>query len=200
MQTRFFSRRKETAAGILFTLAAILAVSGILSLFPKQTPQTPEIEETIQLTGQETAEVFSIANTEAACDLFQNFIAPVSGPITSDYGYRSDPFSGETSYHRGVDIGVKKGTEVQAAEAGTVIASVYNSIGGNYVLLSHENGTQSYYGHLQTRLVSKGDTVAQGDVIGLSGDTGMVTGPHLHFQLTYNDRTVDPLRYIEIAG
>jgi murein DD-endopeptidase MepM/ murein hydrolase activator NlpD len=98
-----------------------------------------------------------------------------------------------------VDIAVPAGTEVRAAAGGTVTASTYGSVGGNYVIITHENGTQSYYGHLQTRTVSKGDSVERGQIIGLSGATGKVTGAHLHFQLTYNDRTVDPQKYVDLT-
>lgn len=185
---------------LLFTVAAMIAVTGIFALMPtpqRDLPASVWIEEN-GISSDGTVRVLSAEPEQPDAAVFAGFTAPLSGVITSEYGYRTDPFSKQISYHKGVDIGVAEGTEVRAAWAGTVVASAYNSVGGNYVTVDHGNGKKSYYGHLQTRTVSVGDQVAQGQIIGLSGKTGQVTGPHLHFQLIYRDRTVDPTRYIRI--
>jgi murein DD-endopeptidase MepM/ murein hydrolase activator NlpD len=197
VKTKRSAQRADFFTLILITLAAMIAVTGIAALLPDKTA-VPAQGNSVEDTTIEYLEVFAPNEGTIMTAAFTGFSAPVSGIITSNYGYRSDPFTSETTLHRGVDIAVREGTEVKAVYRGTVVESAYNSVGGNYIILDHGNGTQSYYGHLRTRIVSRGDTVAQGDVIGLSGKTGMVTGPHLHFQLSYNDRSVDPLNYIEI--
>ena len=192
------SRQLKEATGIsLLLFCAMIAVTGIASLIPPQPEDTPS-EETEILLKEDS--ILVIAPQEETATVFAEFDPPLQGVITSAYGYRNDPFSGNISYHKGVDVAVPEGTEVRAASGGTVTASAYNSVGGNYVKITHDNGTESYYGHLQTRIVAKGDTVERGDVIGLSGSTGKVTGPHLHFQLSYNERTVDPQKYLDLAA
>ncbi|MBQ4323086.1 MAG: M23 family metallopeptidase [Clostridia bacterium] len=189
--------KKEIITLTLILFAAMTACTGILGLIPTAAAVETGRPET---SFPVTEEVFSVLPEESASTLFSAFLPPLQGKITSSYGYRTDPFSGETSFHRGVDIAVPSGSEVKASCGGTVKASAYSDIGGNYIILSHENGTESYYGHLQKRIVAKGDTVEQGQIIGLSGATGKVTGAHLHFQLTYNGRTVDPTRYLGLSS
>jgi len=187
--------RNQTLITTLLLFAGLLTVTGVLSMLPRETKNVEE-----QKTESAAEEVFlEIQIQEDAVSVFRSFAPPLQGIVTSAYGYRQDPFSGNVSFHKGVDIAVPEGTEVAAAENGTVKRAAYNGIGGNFIIVSHENGTESYYGHLQTRIVSEGDLVAKGDIIGLSGKTGRVTGPHLHFQLTYHDRTVDPQRYLNLS-
>lgn len=197
MKTKRTQQLKQAAVMTLLLFAAMVAVTGIAGLIPLEQNTEPAVKTEEPAGAQE---VFAILPQEETTTVFAGFEAPLQGVITSAYGYRNDPFSGNVSYHKGVDVAVPSGTEVRAVANGTVTASAYNSIGGNYVILTHENGTQSYYGHLQTRTVAKGDTVQQGDIIGLSGATGKVTGPHLHFQLSYNERTVDPQKYLDLAS
>jgi murein DD-endopeptidase MepM/ murein hydrolase activator NlpD len=123
--------------------------------------------------------------------------APDSHYLTSYFGWRIHPIYGYEKYHSGIDIGASYGTNVLAADGGTVIISDYDAGGyGNYVVISHGNGLTTLYGHMSTVYVSAGDTVSQGDVIGLVGSTGASTGPHLHFEVAiYGERT-DPLNYV----
>ena len=200
MKSSGFLFPEQTAQAFLLLTAGMLAILGMTGLVNSEkaaelTAEAPAFESDAPLSE----EVFSVLPEEVASSVFSEFQAPLTGRISSRYGYRSDPFTGETKHHRGVDIAVPAGTEVRAAAGGTVTASTYGSVGGNYVIITHENGTQSYYGHLQTRTVSKGDSVERGQIIGLSGATGKVTGAHLHFQLTYNDRTVDPQKYVDLT-
>lgn len=193
------NRKHDGLFAFIITLAAVAALTGIGLILPGKDLSLPTETGIREEVFVPPAAEISAEPEEAAANVFVGFTAPLSGIITSPYGYRTDPFSGQTSYHRGVDIGVKEGTDVLACAAGKVTVSEFNSVGGNYVIIDHGGGQKSYYGHLQTRLVSAGDDVAHGQVIGLSGATGMVTGPHLHFQLFYRDRTVDPTRYVSIV-
>lgn len=109
------------------------------------------------------------------------------GYITSYFGYRADPFTGQTKYHSGVDIAVNTGTNVYASGAGKVYYTGYDEGGyGYYVMIDHGNGLITLYGHLSKIKVSTGQTVSKGQVIALSGSTGRSTGPHLHAELRIN--------------
>lgn len=189
---------KQSLILTLLLFAATAAVTGITGLMPKG-----DISESVEHKTEEPIyeeEVFAVLPEQTTVTVFSDFLSPLTGSISSKYGYRKDPFSGQTKYHKGVDIAVPSGTEVKAAQEGVVTASGYNSVGGNYIVVDHGNDVESYYGHLQTRTVSVGDSVERGQVIGLSGKTGKVTGPHLHFQLIYHNRTVDPERYLDLAS
>ena len=97
--------------------------------------------------------------------------------------------------HTGLDISAPKDTPVLAAAAGAVTASGYDSKNGNYVLLSHGDGLETYYAHLTESSVKPGDTVTQGQTIGTVGSTGQSTGPHLHFEVRQDEGCQDPLNY-----
>jgi murein DD-endopeptidase MepM/ murein hydrolase activator NlpD len=126
------------------------------------------------------------------------FIYPVSGRITSRFGDRNDPFTGVVRAHNGIDIANNTGTPIAAAMAGDVASAGFNANYGNYVIIKH-TGTvyQTLYGHLSKILVSRGQTVRQGQTIGLLGNTGYSTGPHLHFSVFKNGEAVDPLKYLK---
>ncbi|MBN2873603.1 MAG: M23 family metallopeptidase [Spirochaetales bacterium] len=127
---------------------------------------------------------------EISGDLFS---WPVRGWITSWYGWRNDPFSGARSFHTGIDIGASRGTPVRAAMEGVVAATGYSSVSGNYVLLRHHSGYTSLYAHLDRIDVRSGRSVTQSTVLGALGSTGYSTGPHLHFTVSKNGRTLNPM-------
>jgi murein DD-endopeptidase MepM/ murein hydrolase activator NlpD len=114
------------------------------------------------------------------------FLRPVAGWLSSRFGYRRDPFSDAMHYHRGVDLAAPLGSAVRAALDGKVVAVSYDSVLGNYVLLRHQIGYSSLYGHLQQVLVRPGASVSRGQKIGTVGSTGKSTGPHLHFEVRKN--------------
>lgn len=121
---------------------------------------------------------------------------PTVGTLTSRFGYRRDPITGETRYHSGNDIANSVGTAIWAAGKGEVISAGYSGDYGNCILIDHGNGLVTRYGHLSQILVSVGDTVGKGDKIALMGATGRVTGPHLHFEVLLNGERVSPDDYI----
>lgn len=132
---------------------------------------------------------------------FADACLPVNSTLNSGFGYRSNPFNdAEVVLHRGVDIKAADGTEVKCALSGTVKETGFNDIGGNYVRIEHPNGFVTYYGHLMQALVKEGESVERGQVIALSGHTGNVTGAHLHFQIEYGERYVDPEVYFTFNG
>ncbi|MCI8486791.1 MAG: M23 family metallopeptidase [Clostridia bacterium] len=120
-----------------------------------------------------------------------NFITPTTGTITSRFGVRS------RDNHKGIDIGAPKGTPIKASASGTVIHSGNRNDGyGNYIILSHGNGVQTYYAHCSQLLVSKGESVQQGQIIAKVGSTGISTGNHLHFEVRVNGVAQNPQNYV----
>ncbi len=125
------------------------------------------------------------------------YIKPISGGrLTSGFGKRSRPTKGASSYHKGVDWATPKGTPVYASCGGTVAKAGWGSGYGYVVYINHPDGRQTRYGHLSKILVSDGQTVKQGDKIALSGNTGVSTGPHVHFEILINGSQVNPLNYL----
>jgi murein DD-endopeptidase MepM/ murein hydrolase activator NlpD len=117
--------------------------------------------------------------------------------ITSSFGYRSDPFEGVSAYHSGIDIAGSIGDPVYAAMDGEVTASEQMGARGKYIIIKHANGLETWYMHLNGMLVSVGDKVTKGQQIGMLGNTGRSTGPHLHFQVVKQNKAVNPLGYVK---
>lgn len=121
----------------------------------------------------------------------------VSRRITSPMGSRNTGIPGASTNHKGVDIGgVGYTTNVLATKAGVVITSKLSSSYGNYVVISHGPGNTTLYAHMSSRAVKEGDTVTQGQVIGVTGNTGISRGAHLHYEITENGSRVNPLDYL----
>ena len=118
--------------------------------------------------------------------------------LTSSYGYRVHPITGNYSFHNGVDLAAGQGTPIYATKSGVVSTATYNYAYGYYVVVNHLDGYSSLYGHMTHYTVSEGEYVDRGEVIGYVGSTGYSTGPHLHFTIYYNGNTVNPMNYISI--
>ena len=119
--------------------------------------------------------------------------------FTSPFGYRIHPISGTKKFHYGVDLAAPTGRPIYATRAGTVSTAAYQAGGaGNYVQINHGDGYKSIYMHMTHYVVSRGQYVSQGQVIGYCGSTGGSTGPHLHFGISYNGTYVNPANYIRI--
>ena len=118
------------------------------------------------------------------------------GWISSNFGLRTDPFTGEQAFHRGLDFVIPVGTPVHATADG-VVRSVQQQRGfGRVVKIDHGNGLTTVYAHLDKALVKKGDTIQRGDVIARSGNTGRSSAPHLHYEVRIGDRPVNPAAYV----
>ena len=125
------------------------------------------------------------------------YIKPLSGGrITSRFGPRKAPTKGASTYHKGVDYATPTGTTIVASCGGVVTKAGWASGYGYVVMIQHSDGRQTRYGHLSKVLVSAGQTVSQGQKIALSGNTGVSTGPHLHFEILIGGRQVNPLDYL----
>ncbi|MCF6246779.1 MAG: M23 family metallopeptidase [Desulfobacula sp.] len=123
-------------------------------------------------------------------------IKPVNGWITSRFGYRTSPFTDRKEFHSGLDIANKSGTKVIATANGIVSFAARKMYIGNMIIIDHGHGRVSKFGHLKKALVKQGQKVKRGDVIGLLGNTGRSTGPHVHYEIKINGTPVNPLKYI----
>ena len=128
-----------------------------------------------------------------------DYCTPVMGTLTSDFGYREHPVEGEERFHYGLDIGAASGTEIGCFAGGTVTAVGESSSYGKYLTVSHPGGFSTLYAHCSKILASSGDTVQEGQAIALVGQTGVATGPHLHFELHQGSQYLNPIYYVSLA-
>jgi murein DD-endopeptidase MepM/ murein hydrolase activator NlpD len=121
---------------------------------------------------------------------------PVDGIISSDFGWREDPFDKKIRFHAGIDIAVPVNTPVKSFMDGEVVFAGWKKGYGNFIEIQHPNGLISKYGHNSKLLVKKGDRINSGTVICMSGSTGRSTGPHLHFEINKNNKAIDPKKML----
>lgn len=112
--------------------------------------------------------------------------------ITSRFGYRTNPVSGNYGFHTGLDLAAEEGTPIAASFYGEVVKTGESDVWGKYVLMRHSESFETYYCHMSEIYVNEGDVIRQGETIGLVGSTGWSTGPHLHFEVRINGIRVDP--------
>ena len=126
-----------------------------------------------------------------------SWVMPTAGRLTSPFGMRKHPVLGINRMHNGIDLAAAEGTPIYATRAGKVTTCAYQSGGaGNYVSINHLDGFSSIYMHMTHYVVSAGQSVSQGQLIGYVGNTGLSTGPHLHFGISYAGTYVNPLAYV----
>ncbi len=123
-------------------------------------------------------------------------IWPTAGWLSSRFGKRISPFTGHLKMHQGIDVATRHGTPIIAPAAGVVSYYRFNGGYGRYLKLDHGFGTVTHYGHLSKAAVKVGQKVKRGDVIAYVGNTGLSTGPHLHYEVVVNKISIDPMKYI----
>lgn len=179
-----------------------------LLVYESAAPEAlPEVWESCLMPEEEViddtpATEFEIPSPDQVDETVYNLGFKYKGPlkslvVTSDFGYRDHPIDGNTKFHYGVDYKASTGTPVYAFAAGTVAEIGTNSIYGKYVKISHSGGYLSFYGHLSSIKVKKGQKVKLSDLIGLAGSTGLATGSHLHFEIRLNDKILNPMQYLK---
>ena len=151
--------------------------------------------------NEEQKEIYALYNETHG--LTQQFYTPLNlywySYVSSYYGYRINPVTGQEQFHRGVDIAVPTGTTVLAAMDGMVTTATYDASYGNYVVIEDSNGYCTKYAHMDTLSVSAGQTVTHGTTIGTTGNTGSSTGSHLHIECLYNGEYYNPLFYFDVG-
>jgi murein DD-endopeptidase MepM/ murein hydrolase activator NlpD len=158
---------------------------------PVRSQRTLHLETQRALLGKASALLASYTPPKPS----DSYIWPLSGRLTSYYGRRNISVNGNT-FHAGLDIAAKTGTPVAASRPGTVTKASWGGSYGYVVYIDHGDGSQSRYAHQSQLAVRVGQYVNQGDVVGYVGSTGASTGPHLHFEIRFDGRSVDPLGYL----
>lgn len=145
------------------------------------------------------SETSHVDAAEARLPAFLEAFATPPGAVTSSFGWRRDPLHGHVRFHRGVDIRAAYAQEIQAAAVGRVVFSGVQGGYGTTVLVEHEGGVQTRYAHLSAALVSAGDLIERGQILGRAGNSGRATGTHLHFEVIAHGHHVDPQQW-EVAS
>ena len=162
---------------------------------PQTTAPETEVSDSGSAAGDTSSD--SSAGTSTAGVPTGSYIWPCAGGyISSHFGGRNAPTAGASTNHKGVDIAASAGSNIYAADGGTVVTVSYSTARGNYIVVSHGNGMSTLYQHCSAIYASVGQKVSQGDVIAAVGSTGYSTGPHLHFEVWQNGVPVDPENYI----
>jgi murein DD-endopeptidase MepM/ murein hydrolase activator NlpD len=158
-------------------------------------------------TMEETVETYNFLKSATLSDIYHRYarqwqvntqpsLWPISGTLRSSYGGRTDPFSGEGAFHKGVDLSAPIGTAVHVTADGVVSKAEWSGEYGKLIVIDHGNGTQTYYAHLSQFLAVPGQEVRRGQTIALSGGTGHATGPHLHYEVRLGGVPVNPYKYL----
>jgi len=168
------------------------------SLTDKEGVISPELFEKTQAGAAVSRPALESSNKLPASEAvefereFSFPVLPVNAPISSGFGIRNDPFTGKAKFHKGIDIAAPAGTPVVSALPGKVISVGNDSGYGNTVLVEHDGGLRTRYGHLASINIKAGDMVTSEDMLGTVGSTGRSTGAHLHFEVIQNGKQVDP--------
>ena len=187
---RYWRHRRHKRQGFhagRWVLAGILAAA---MLFPGRAAAE----------GARTPDFSGLPEYATAAPIMVNYplTPPVSGRITSGFGYRLHPVTGERDFHTGIDIAAEEGTPIAAALPGTVVEVGYDSIYGNYIRLSHGTNIETRYCHCSEILAKEGSKLREGERIALVGSTGMTTGAHLHFEVLADGLLADPAGVLEV--
>jgi murein DD-endopeptidase MepM/ murein hydrolase activator NlpD len=153
----------------------------------------------IEDKGQEQDDLLLKADKYLETVRFLPLGRPVKGTISSPYGRRKDPLNKKAAFHTGIDFKAKRGDKILATADGVVIKAFRNGGYGNYVMIDHGNGYTTSFSHMQKYKVHRGDKVKRGQVIGLVGNTGRSTGPHLHYEVALNGKTINPYKFMKLA-
>ncbi len=147
-----------------------------------------------KIDGEVSGNITDIASvgSKLVSSQYNSFLWPAYGTVTSKYGFRYHPISGDYLMHNGLDIAADKGTEIIAVYDGVVQKSGYSESYGYYVLLKHSNNLETLYAHCSELNVETGDTVKRGETVALVGSTGRSTGPHLHFEVRVKNYRINP--------
>ncbi|MCM2335048.1 MAG: M23 family metallopeptidase [Anaeromyxobacteraceae bacterium] len=208
--SRAFGGGESAGAGVradLFadTLANAVAASGGLGI-------AEQLARSLTPGGQATqvgapsplpsalAHAPSGGSRAALVNAAESLALPVAGRVTSGFGHRLDPLTGEASLHTGLDVGAPEGTPIRVPAGGVVLSAGPRGGYGNAVEVDHGNGLVTLYGHAAEVLVSKGEFVEPGQEIATVGSSGRSTGPHLHFEVRQGGRAVDPSRVLKKYG
>ncbi|MFL6351851.1 MAG: M23 family metallopeptidase [Bryobacteraceae bacterium] len=205
------SRQHTEQMAALENLASEVSVSYGINQHPfSKDAATRPITEPLTPSVQESIEEYNFLKSANFSRIYHRFayqwqvhtrpsLWPVNGILSSSFGGRTDPFSGEGAFHTGVDLATASRTPVHVTADGVVLSAGWSGAYGKLVVVDHGNGLDTYYAHLSQWLVVPGQEVRLGEVIGLSGATGRVTSPHVHYEVRVSGTPVNPYRYLAKA-
>ncbi len=177
-------------------LGSLYFTSDTQVAYNKISSKLDDIELALKKQEAGLVEVYELMQERNSILASTPTIWPTRGWITSGFGYRIYPFTGETKFHEGIDISTRIGTDVYATADGIVTETSYDITYGNNIVIDHGFGFVTRYGHLSRIDVKAGDVVKRGQKIGEVGNTGFSTGPHLHYEVRINGVPVNPENYI----
>jgi murein DD-endopeptidase MepM/ murein hydrolase activator NlpD len=154
------------------------------------------LENSVTLGQEDKEELYKFLENQKILLASTPSIWPVKGWLSSRFGKRISPFTGEREFHRGIDVATRMGAPVQAPADGIVASIIWDHGYGNVLTVKHGYGLVTKYAHLKKVLVKRGQHVKRGETVALVGNTGRSTGPHLHYEVHLNRVAVDPIRYI----
>jgi murein DD-endopeptidase MepM/ murein hydrolase activator NlpD len=200
------TNQKNEQLATLETFASEVSVAYGLKSKPETSTDVAS-GSTLAPTFRESLGEYNLLQSASISKLYRNYpkqwqtnirpsLWPVEGRLMSPFGARNDPFSGEGSIHKGVDLSVPQGTPVHVAADGIVVHAEFSNGYGRLVIVDHGNGLQTYYGHLSRFEVVNGQEIRRGDILGLSGSSGRVTGPNLHYEVRMGGTPVNPYPYL----
>ena len=158
--------------------------------------EVPDLVDELKKTIDNVEEIKDYLRTQKDIYVATPKGYPASGRITSPYGKRKDPFSGEIAFHSGIDISSKPGSPVRATADGVVSHSGWTNRSGYVVVIEHGCGFSTLYAHNKSNTVKIGTRVKRGDIIGYVGSTGKSTGPHVHYEVWKDRKTVNAQKYV----
>jgi hypothetical protein len=203
------SRQHTQQMASLETLASEVSVAYGISP-PVSSDLTPMDEDNAtSLNARESIEEYNFLKAANFSHIFHHYahqwqsrsqpnLWPVIGLLRSSFGRRTDPFSGEGAFHTGIDIAVPAGTAVHVTADGVVESAGWAGPYGKLLVVDHGNGLETYYAHLSECLVVPGQEVRRNEVVALTGGTGHVTGPHVHYEVRVAGTAVNPYKYLTV--
>ena len=206
-QLQKVSKQRGEQMASLETLASEVSVAYGLNGSMPASESGPMDSDNASTSAKESIEEFNFLKAASYSGIYHRYAYqwqshghpsawPLSGVITSSFGERSDPFSGEGVFHTGIDLSAPKGTPVRATADGVVIHADWSGQYGKLVVVDHGNGLQTYYAHLSQCLVIPDEEVRLGEVLARSGSTGRATAAHLHYEVRIKGTPVNPYRYM----
>jgi murein DD-endopeptidase MepM/ murein hydrolase activator NlpD len=191
----------------LETLATEVSVAYGINPSPVGGNEQPMDEDSLTPNVRESIEEYNFLKAASYSEIYHHYafawqshatpsLWPVMGVLRSSFGRRTDPFSGEGSFHTGIDIATPVGTRVRVTADGVVESARWSGRYGRLIAVDHGNGLITYYAHLSQFLVIPGQEVHAGQVIALSGRSGHVTGPHVHYEVRLAGTPVNPYKYL----
>jgi murein DD-endopeptidase MepM/ murein hydrolase activator NlpD len=201
-----FSALKSTIIGLkkaesdftrLFSLGSKEKVLENLDTSDSGSIDLESLKKQIKITMETTGEIRDYLSQRKNIYLATPRGWPVDGYITSPFGKRVHPISGETEFHTGVDIAAEPGNPVHATADGIVIFSGWGNSNGNLVVLEHGFGFSTFYAHNKMVAVKVGQKIKRGDIISYLGSTGNSTGPHVHYEVWHDGKPTNPSNYLE---